>query len=72
VTTAFTNRLTRGFAAIEESNVAVCLIPATEPFEPIEPAFRRRISQRENRVAHPSKRREGQKVIVLQLPVTAK
>jgi hypothetical protein len=30
VTTKFNNSLTRGFAAIEEPNVAVCLLPGTE------------------------------------------
>jgi hypothetical protein len=30
VTTKFDNSLTRGFAAIEEPNVAVCLLPGTE------------------------------------------
>jgi hypothetical protein len=30
VTTKFTNSLTRGFAAIGEPNVAVCLLPGTE------------------------------------------
>jgi len=30
VTTKFQNSMTRGFAAIEEPNVAVCLLPGTE------------------------------------------
>jgi len=30
VTTKFQNSMTRGFAAIEERNVAVCLLPGTE------------------------------------------
>src|SRR6185312_378560 len=30
VTTDFRNTLTRGFAAVEEPNVAVCLLPGTE------------------------------------------
>lgn len=30
VTTEFRNTLTRGFSAIDESNVAVCLLPGTE------------------------------------------
>src|SRR6266851_7672407 len=30
VTTKFKNSLTRGFAAVEEPNVAVCLLPGTE------------------------------------------
>ena len=30
VTTKFDNSLTRGFAAIKEPNVAVCLLPGTE------------------------------------------
>jgi hypothetical protein len=30
VTTKFENSMTRGFAAIEEPNVAVCLLPGTE------------------------------------------
>ena len=30
VTTQFNNSITRGFAAVGESNVAVCLLPGTE------------------------------------------
>jgi len=30
VTTQFNNSITRGFAAVEEPNVAVCLLPGTE------------------------------------------
>jgi hypothetical protein len=30
VTTRFNNSITRGFAAVEEPNVAVCLLPGTE------------------------------------------
>ena len=30
VTTKFKNSVTRGFAAIEEPNVAVCVLPGTE------------------------------------------
>jgi hypothetical protein len=43
VTTRFTNSITRGFAAVGEPNVAVCLLPGTEiAFEDnveCEPAF---------------------------------
>jgi hypothetical protein len=31
VTTAFNNSLTRGFAAVGEPHVAVCLLPGTDP-----------------------------------------
>jgi hypothetical protein len=30
VSTQFANSITRGFAAVEEPNVAVCLLPGTE------------------------------------------
>jgi hypothetical protein len=30
VTTAFNNSITRGFAAVGEANVAVCVLPGTE------------------------------------------
>jgi hypothetical protein len=30
ITTEFRNTLTRGFSAVDESNVAVCLLPGTE------------------------------------------
>ena len=49
VTTSFQNTTTRGFAAIENRSVAVCLLPGTElafehevEFDPVLPFLRRR------------------------------
>jgi hypothetical protein len=49
ITTAFFNSITRGFAAVEESRVAVCLRPGTEiafdkevEYEPVLPFLRNR------------------------------
>jgi hypothetical protein len=44
VTTKFNNSITRGFAAIGEPNVAVCLLPGTEvAFEKTEVAFEKEV-----------------------------
>jgi hypothetical protein len=59
-TTKFTNSITRGFAAVDQPNVAVCLLPGTEiAFEKdveCEPAFgffpKRRTGQRVARFRH--------------------
>jgi len=103
VVTKFSNSITRGFAAVGEPNVAVCLLPGTEiAFDQnveCEPSFgigilpNKKIGQRlarfrqinkDNTVTHHdafefpdgkvvllTRLCEGQRAMVLQLPITA-
>ena len=60
ISTKFSNSITRGFAAVDDRRVAVCLMPGTEvAFDKdveVEPAFgffpKRRITQRVARFRH--------------------
>ena len=57
VTTQFSNSITRGFAAVGEPNVAVCLLPGTEV------AFEREVSRQVSMLGlFPKTRTLGEKV----------
>ena len=72
VTTKFTNSITRGFAAVGEPHVAVCLLPGTEiAFDEnveCEPSF----GIPDGQVVLLTRLCEGQHATVLQLPTSAR
>ena len=53
VTTKFNNSVTRGFAAVEEPTVAVCVLPGTEI------AFEREVEYRHSLLPEPEDRERG-------------